>query len=94
MEDHLVAVLADQLVRGDELPGVAAEFGACLDPGVPGRLRAVQTDRRRREVRAESGFGSSMVYAPGSDSLARTGSSREDTPSVEPGFQETAWSGP
>jgi hypothetical protein len=93
MEGDLVAVLADRFVGGGELPGVAADFAARLDPGVPVRLRAVRHGSGRcgrtdlvERTRAEGG----------SDSLARDGSSRKlpagpkANPASEPGFQETA----
>jgi hypothetical protein len=93
MEGGLVAVLADRFVGGGELPGVAADFAARLDPGVPVRLRAVRRGSGRcgrtdpvERTRAESG----------SDSLARDGSSRKLSagpkvnPASESGFQEAA----
>jgi hypothetical protein len=93
MEGDLVAVLADRFIGGGELPGVAADFAARLDPGVPVRLGAVRRGSGRcgrtdlvGRTRAESG----------SDSPARDGSSRKlpaglkVNPASEPGFQETA----
>jgi hypothetical protein len=93
MAGDLVAVLADRFVGGGELPGVAADFAARLDPGVPARLR---------EVRRGSGRGGRTDLVErtraecGSDFPARNGSSRkppagpEVNPASEPGFQETA----
>ncbi|MCX4410925.1 hypothetical protein OG840_57970 [Streptomyces sp. NBC_01764] len=93
MAGDFVAVLADRFIGGGELPGVAADFAARLDPGVPVRLGAVRRGSGRcgrtdlvERTRAESG----------SDSPARDGSSRKlpaglkVNPASEPGFQETA----